>query len=108
MKRLLILSFLFFFNLKGQEMPCSAPPHVSVIEKPNVLIVLDVTGSMRWRAAKDLDPDGSGPVPVGGYLPSFTYYGYFDPDKLYRWQQNRFVPIGNATSRDINSTNFNP
>ncbi|MEN3045354.1 MAG: hypothetical protein ABDH37_09130, partial [Candidatus Hydrothermales bacterium] len=25
-----------------------------------------------------------------------------------RWQQNRFVPIGNATSRDINSTNFNP
>ena len=108
MKRLFLFLFFLSFNLNGQEMPCSAPPGVSIVEKPNVLIVLDVTGSMRWRAAHTLDPDGSGPIPRGGYDPNYRYYGYFHPDSIYKYRNQKFYAVGYSTNRSFNTQNFNP
>ncbi len=111
MKRLiLIVIFIFSFGLlKSQEMPCSAPPQVSVVEKPNVLIVLDVTGSMRWRASASIDPDGpGGTYSYGQYSPNFTYYGYFHPDSIYRYQNQVFKAVGYSSDHTINPNTFNP
>ncbi|MEO0300600.1 MAG: PilC/PilY family type IV pilus protein [candidate division WOR-3 bacterium] len=108
MKRLILFLFFLSFNLNGQEMPCAFPPGVSIVEKPNVLIVLDVTGSMRWRAAHTLDPDGAGPIPRGGYDPNYRYYGYFHPDSIYQYSSQKFYAVGYSTNRSFNTTNFNP
>lgn len=108
MKRIFLILFFFSLKLLGEEMPCSAPPGVSTIEKPNVLIVLDVTGSMRWRAAASIDPDGPGPLEYGDYSPNYRYYGYFHPDSIYQYQSQKFVAVGYNTDHSINATNFNP
>ncbi len=98
-KLMLIFAILLFQNIKAEEMPCSAPPQVSMVEKANVLITLDMTGSMLWRAARDIDPDGSGTsYTTGEYSPDFTYYGYFHPDSIYQYSALQWVAVGYDTS----------
>lgn len=106
MKKLFVI-ILMMVSLKGLQaeevMPCCAPPFISNVVKPNILIVLDVTGSMRWRAAWDgsysrdqwwnwyCDPP---------YDPNTTYYGYFHPDSVYRYGAgNEWHAVGYDPSR---------
>ncbi len=77
MKILLILSF--FTQMSNY---CSTPPFVANAVTPNVLIILDNSGSMLW-AAYDNDENASNIA--SGYDPNYKYFGYFDPTKKYSY-----------------------
>ena len=61
---------------------CCQPPFVSTTVPPNILIQLDNSGSMFWKAYDALI------MMVGE---DTDYYGYFKPDSNYKWNVNRFV-----------------
>ena len=100
MKKLFII-FLsgIIFKVISQNMPCCAPPEVANVVKPNILIVWDITGSMRWRAAQGLDN--------GYYNPNRIYYGYFHPDSIYTYVSNEWRAVGYNRDHSLNITNFN-
>jgi type IV pilus assembly protein PilY1 len=73
---------------------CSIPPFVGSSIPPNVLIVLDNSGSMNYQAyAGSFNPSQF----VSGH-----YYGYFDPTKLYVYNGTRWEvtaqPITSGTA----------
>ncbi|MGB9874459.1 MAG: hypothetical protein ACPLRS_05780, partial [Hydrogenobacter sp.] len=65
---------------------CYVPPYVSSAVKPNVLIVMDFSGSMQFPAYLPCNFSGytSYVAECGSsnstYNPSNTYKGYFDPN----------------------------
>ncbi len=61
---------------------CCAPPFTANVVKPNIMITLDMTGSMHFRACMTLNG--------GRYDSTRTYYGYYDPTKKYSYASNRF------------------
>lgn len=69
-----LLSILFVSQIWAQDMTeyCQMPISIGGAVEPNVLLVVDVSGSMNERAY------------TGDYDPSTTYEGYFDPQKFYR------------------------
>lgn len=93
MKKLLFfaLSFLFYVlycflsNITAQTMNeyCQLPPFVSTAVEPNILFVIDVSGSMGWKAYSYGDSDSNGDGILDGYNPAISYEGYFDPNKYY-------------------------
>jgi type IV pilus assembly protein PilY1 len=59
---------------------CSTPPFLSNAISPNILIVLDNSGSMHDQAyASSYDPN---------QYARQQYYGYFDPAKMYLYNNN--------------------
>ncbi len=62
---------------------CAVPPTIGYSVSPNIMIVLQDDARMRWRAYC-YDNDGDGWCD-NGYNPTYNYDGYFEPDKLYRW-----------------------
>jgi type IV pilus assembly protein PilY1 len=100
---LLVLAILMSFGLQRSYSAnmidyCYIPPIAGQWVKPNVLIVMDFSGSMQFPAYVPCDPSGysSGYVARCGtstatsssswkYDPSKTYYGYFDPSKCYTY-----------------------
>ena len=77
---------------------CSLPPSISSGTKPNVMVVLDYSGSMQFPAyegyqqfnyVKKRDTETYQYVnlmmPMGRYEPAVTYYGLFDPNKYYAY-----------------------
>ena len=82
---------------------CSTPPFLSNVVPPNVLIVLDNSGSMNDQAY------------AGAYDPtqfaSGNYYGYFDPTQNYlyngtRWEVTSLPFSSGTTANPIASGNF--
>jgi len=64
---------------------CATPPFISSQIKPNVLLIVDNSGSMKypayWSEGVDLDE-------VDPYFdPQTTYYGIFDPTKRYSYNR---------------------
>jgi type IV pilus assembly protein PilY1 len=59
----------------------AAPPFIVNTVPPNVLLVMDNSGSMNTAAYKDNTFD-----------PAIVYYGYFDPYECYTYGSNRFFP----------------
>ncbi|MGQ9570580.1 MAG: pilus assembly protein [Thermodesulfovibrionales bacterium] len=81
-----ILLFLFSkTEIVAQTMEdyCQLPPFVSQVVEPNILFVIDVSGSMGWKAYSYGDSDSNGDGILDGYNPAVSYEGYFDPDKYY-------------------------
>ena len=102
---------------------CLVPPYVIQNTAPNVMVVLDNSGSMFNFAYSDgfttttiaddnmCDNSGSpctGFTTPGTYPPScaayqadpsayYKYYGYFNPDYWYTYSSNRFVPSAPKT-----------
>src|SRR3990172_5989998 len=58
----------------------SAPPFIATAIKPNVLIVLDNSGSM-------CDQAYTGSYDTSGFANGY-YYGYFDGSKNYKYTNN--------------------
>jgi type IV pilus assembly protein PilY1 len=74
---------------------CQTPPIVSQAIQPNILLAMDVSGSMGWCAyytgsdSSHCDPNCStGPGGSCGYNAAVAYEGYFRPDKSYRPDAN--------------------
>ncbi|WP_457628097.1 pilus assembly protein [Persephonella sp.] len=65
----------------ASQMPnfCSTPPFMTGATPPNILFVIDVSGSMGWASYSYNDAD---------YNPDLTYEGYFIPDKVYTYDRN--------------------
>lgn len=87
MKRILVSLFLLISALFVNESHSATnadytaiPPFIGVVNQPNVLVILDNSGSMNMGAY------------TGVYYPDqFTtgqYYGYFDPAKNYQYTGN--------------------
>ena len=77
------------------------PPFVSTTVEPNVLILLDNSGSMNSQA---YDSDGNPYNIDTSFDPSQSYYGYFDPSARYSYQSNRFEidPLGPWSGNFLN------
>jgi len=74
---------------------CCAPPFVTTLVPPSILISLDNSASMYDRAYADT---------IIYMTDTISYYGYFKPDSNYTWQSNRFVsdPFGDWPGRILN------
>ncbi|MCL5024100.1 MAG: PilC/PilY family type IV pilus protein [Nitrospirae bacterium] len=75
---------------------CQIPPIVSQAIQPNIMLAMDVSGSMSWcgyyagaNANYPCDPNcATGPGGNCGYNASKVYEGYFTPDKYYNLDAN--------------------
>ncbi|MDI6850852.1 MAG: PilC/PilY family type IV pilus protein [bacterium] len=86
-KKFLLLIMLFtagslLAQMEGE--PCNVPPFLAQKVTPNILIIMDNSGSM------------GGPAYWEDYNPNRRYYGYFDPDKVYEYDGNAWVPVNNS------------
>ncbi|RKZ34493.1 hypothetical protein DRQ33_02000, partial [bacterium] len=72
------------------EMPCAVPPFLSETVPPNVLIIMDNSGSMNYPAYIDQNSSNPTQYDYGSYIPDMRYYGYADPDSHYYLGENRF------------------
>ena len=118
MKRLAFLIVVLFLGITFwhskdshaavMEDYCVVPPYVIQNVPPNVMIVLDNSGSMfnfaysdgfHTTATGDDNPCTNSGSPCTeftgpGTYPTFKYYGYFNPDYWYTYSSNRFLPAG--------------
>jgi len=109
-----VLVFKFVFALSSFECfaeisdYCAVPPFISRSMAPNVMLIVDNSGSMfrfayfdGWNTATASDDylctDQSNPCDE--FDPNYTYYGYFDPDYWYAYSNNRFYPTALKTRR---------
>src|SRR3972149_1210805 len=119
MKRLIILIiiiFLFFNFLSSKNLDaamsdyCVVPPYVVQNVPPNIMIVLDTSGSMfsfayydgfNTTTPSDDNDCGNSGTPCTEFLtpgtyPTYQYYGYFNPDYWYTYSgsspNDRCVP----------------
>ncbi len=76
--------------------PCNVPPFISETIVPNVMMIIDNSGSMNYEPY------------TGTYDEALLYYGYFDPDSFYEYNTstNIWEPIqswsGVADLSDLN------
>jgi hypothetical protein len=100
---------------------CQVPPYVIQNIPPNVLIVLDISGSMLNfayydgyhtpdTASDDNDCSSSGDPCTGynysGRSSTHRYYGYFDPNKWYVYSSNVFTPVAGTMDTVTKQWNY--
>jgi len=100
MKKLFFFIFLFLVCFLIKDNPtvesvdmgsyCHVPPGVGEVASPNVLLVIDVSGSMSWCAynptsSKSSCCDNSSGC---GWTFNGTEEGYFIPNKVYRYNSS--------------------
>ena len=130
MKRVVLISVItalvLVFPLQGYSVQpphgpqmtdyCSTPPFLTQAVEPNIMLVIDMSGSMQFPAH---GPENyyyytnkvaqcTPPAPYGtGYLEVFYdgtkyYYGYFRTDKFYQYSSNKFIENGDCTEAQMN------
>ena len=91
--------FIFLFYLPSHASNAvygALPPFVATDAKPNVLLVIDYSGSMQFPAHYGENYSGySSQVAQCGFVSanydsSTAYYGYFDPDAYYSYDSNGY------------------
>ncbi len=95
---------------------CYTPPSISQDVKPDVLFVMDFSGSMQFPTYVNCDFKGyTNKVADCGtstatssttwkYNPSQTYSGYFEPNKCYEYSSNNFTEKQCDCSNKIGSS----
>lgn len=93
----------------------SIPPFLAAPVTPNVLLLVDNSGSMNNCAYSDKVDTGlgdddcqasSGTNLSDQYLAAMTYYGYFESDRCYSYASSKFSPIGSKPCSDSWDGNF--
>lgn len=85
MRKILVIVFLLSFLLPFRSMAqtisdyTAYPLFMAQTVAPNILIILDNSGSMNFQAY------------TGAYDHNTKYYGYFEPYKKYTYSSNQFV-----------------
>ncbi len=111
-KRKILLVFIFnfllsspLFSATNMTTYCSTPPFMTLSVDPNVLFILDNSGSMNEFAYKEVEGErcNSG-VAWTGFDESKKYYGYFDPDKTYKYNNTSHYFYEFGTVVDDSST----
>jgi len=77
-----------YLNSQVMNDYCIFPVSVGTPVEPNLLLVVDTSGSMGWKAYSYGDSDSNGDGILDHYNPSLTYEGYFDPTKYYTLDSN--------------------
>ncbi len=106
-----LFGFAFFQGALAMQNAdyCQVPSYVVQNVQPNILILLDNSGSMWNYAYTDSSNDcaGGADKPCIGFDPTQTYYGYFDPNAWYQYSSNEFN-VANTTTPTIGSSITNP
>jgi type IV pilus assembly protein PilY1 len=105
MKKLPLIFALALSVLAGPALAALSvvPPNIisTAQNKPMVMLTASKDYTMFWKAYTDFeDIDFDGVVDYT-YKTTFSYYGYFDPDKCYTYDtanDGRFVPYGDVSS----------
>ncbi len=107
MKKLPLIFAFALAVLTGPALavPSSIPPNIisTAQNKPMVMLTASKDYTMFWKAYSDFeDIDFDGVVDYT-YKTTFSYYGYFDPDKCYTYtstttDDGRYVPYGDVSS----------
>ncbi|MCX5811033.1 MAG: hypothetical protein NT178_00580 [Proteobacteria bacterium] len=118
MKKTVLLFLLIFTGLIGvagaaMNDYCVTPATSSTSTKPNILILMDYSGSMQFPAYITCNYDTSDPYDgqvvqcrtpsssaTDNYSTTKTYYGYFDTSKYYKYASSKFQV--NTTCTDTN------
>lgn len=87
---------------------CAVPPFLVRAVPPNIMIVIDVSGSMQFpaygSAAGFTGYDNQKVAQLGSFEETYDgtrwYYGYFEPDKYYRYTGSKFVENGSCSAAD--------
>ena len=109
--KVLLLTFILIAGFPllseaGMGDYCAVPPFVGGAIEPNILVVLDRSGSMTW-AAYNPDTDKEGVCPYSSDC-GWTYMGdeegYFDPNKIYKYesQSKTWIEAGEWPSTQPN------
>ncbi|NWF51899.1 MAG: hypothetical protein HXY47_02335 [Nitrospirae bacterium] len=107
---IIITIFSIYISLLAGSNPSitdytSYPPFVSEAVPPNVLIILDNSADMYEFAYKASDTGSLVTSPDISYSPSNDYYGYFDTNSMYKYQEDGgYFEVD--TSKRINRTSF--
>lgn len=74
------------YSLSSAQMAgyCQTPPTLNLVAQPNILLVVDVSGSMSWAAYSYGDRDADNNDVLDRYNNNVAYEGYFRPDRYYR------------------------
>jgi len=67
---------------------CQVPPFVNAGVAPNLLFVVDASGSMSYKAYSYGDSDSNSDGMLDDYNPNLIYEGYFNPAKHYQQDTN--------------------
>ncbi|MCD6152134.1 MAG: hypothetical protein J7J70_10880, partial [Deltaproteobacteria bacterium] len=103
---LLLVGLYPNLSYSTMENYCASPPFVARAVQPNILIVMDVSGSMQFPAYGSCDFSGyDEKVAQCGnhtinYDPLKTYYGYFKTDKYYQYSSNKFIENDSCSYTD--------
>ncbi|MGC8852484.1 MAG: pilus assembly protein PilY, partial [Hydrogenobacter sp.] len=99
MRRLLFVLFLITLafirspqvNAASMQNYCYVPPYVGQAVSPNVMLLIDVSGSMSWCAYNpNSGKTGCCSSSSGcGWTYKGTEEGYFDPSKVYRYNSSQ-------------------
>lgn len=90
----LISTFCFFYttttSANNSANFTAAPPFVATeVGKPNVVIALDISGSMKVPAYSDTNAIANGgnwrQVTHNDFNPNYSYFGYFENDQNYSY-----------------------
>lgn len=115
----LVVLFLFLSDEKKEGESavsmtdyCYVPPTTGIEVKPNVLFVVDFSGSMQFPVHVGCIFRGYDKQKVAQcetinetYRPEFTYQGYFDPDKCYKPTNKGFEETPCQTQDRIGTNN---
>ncbi len=86
------------------------PPFLGPEIPPNILLLVDNSGSMNHCAYSDTGVDGclalSGANLSTGYVSTTQYFGYYQEDKCYTYATNTFSPQGNRPCTNEWDGNF--
>ena len=94
---------------------CQVPPYVIQNVAPNVMVVMDNSGSMFNFAYHDgydtVDPSDdnmctSSGNPCDAFDPNHQYYGYFNSNAWYSYSSNRFVETALKSARGKNASEW--
>ncbi len=119
MKKIIFLVMLLVSLLslcQDMEDYCVVPAISGISIKPNVLFVLDFSGSMQFPTYLPCDYTLSGGIftcstitlnstSPARYIPTNSYYGYFDKDKCYNYSSSSFQEVSCNCSNKIGSSN---
>lgn len=107
---IIIISIFVYILLQAGYAPSlndytAYPPFISQIVPPNVLIILDNSGSMYEFAHKTAETGGKSTNPDMSYSPATDYYGYFDYNAMYKYHDaGGYFEVD--TSKALNRKNF--
>ncbi|MDX1764473.1 MAG: hypothetical protein R3231_09145, partial [bacterium] len=110
MKRINLWAILIFVSLALwradgtaaiMEDYCQVPPNIMENIPPNIMIIMDNSGSMLSFSYTDSETDmcDNSSSPCTGFDPTKAYYGYFDSGRWYSYTSNKFKPEATKTAQ---------